>query len=132
MAAGIGGGRVFCLWPRSPGPGGVVRGAAIGAVAAVGLGGAVRFGAATLARSTLGRAVGRIITGYTKEARRRLIDRGVRPQWVLDAVRNPTKIVSKVDKLGRQSYQYIGKNATVVLNKVKKVVTVWARRPPGF
>lgn len=38
----------------------------------------------------------------------------------------------KVDELGRGAYVYVGKDATVVLNKDGQVVTAWANSRAGW
>ena len=46
---------------------------------------------------------------------------------ILDAVKNPIKVVAQSG--GR--LKYVGKDATVVLNKAGKVITTWARNSAG-
>ena len=70
------------------------------------------------------------ITGYTKHGLNQAIGRdgvGVKPSAILDAVRNPLKVVTKIDNLGRVSTQYRGTHSTVVLNEIGKVVSCWAK-----
>ena len=70
------------------------------------------------------------ITGYTKHGVNQAISRnnvGVKPSAILDTVRNPIKVSTRVDELGRISIQYRGAQATVVLNKTGKVVSCWAK-----
>jgi RHS repeat-associated protein len=70
---------------------------------------------------------GPVLTGFTRHGINQIINRGIGPAVILEAVRNPTSIVQKIDTLGRVSYQYIGKAATVVLNKAGEVITAWPR-----
>jgi RHS repeat-associated protein len=64
------------------------------------------------------------ITGATKHGINRIIERGVKPSEILDAVRNGEGIRA-VDKAGRVSYRYVGEKATVVLNEAGKVISAW-------
>jgi hypothetical protein len=68
-------------------------------------------------------ATGRI-TGFTRHGIDRVIERGVKPGNILQAVKNADP-VRLVDKAGRVSYRYSGENATVVLNDAGKIVTAW-------
>ena len=71
------------------------------------------------------------ITGYTRHGLNQAIGRngvGVKPSAILDAVRNPMKIVTKIDDLGRVSTQYRGAQSTVVLNEAGKVISCWAKK----
>ena len=52
---------------------------------------------------------------------------GVAPSAILDAVRNPQKVVEKIDDLGRVSFQYRGSMGTVVLNLDGEIVSCWAK-----
>jgi len=65
------------------------------------------------------------ITGYTKHGLNQAIGRddgkGVNAKSMLDAIKNPKKIITNQNG----TFQYIGKKATVVLNKQGKVVTAW-------
>jgi hypothetical protein len=65
------------------------------------------------------------ITGFTKHGINQIINRGIKPAVLLDALKNPIKILEKVDEIGRSSFQYIGKEATIVLNKTKEIITGW-------
>ena len=57
------------------------------------------------------------ITNFTKHGLERAINRNVKPDSILDALKNPLKIKDvKVDILGRQSQRFIGKEAEVVVN----------------
>ena len=76
------------------------------------------------------KTVANTITGYTKHGLNQAIGRngvGVKPSAILDAVRNPVDVVTKIDKLGRISTQYRGTQSTVVLNELGKVVSCWAK-----
>lgn len=71
------------------------------------------------------------ITGYTshglEQAMERNGGRGVNPGAMLDAVKNPTQIINKVDELGRESIQFIGEKATVVLNNAGQIISTWGQ-----
>jgi hypothetical protein len=74
--------------------------------------------------------VGGQITGYTRHGINQVISRngvGVSPRAILDAVKNPIKVVAQSG--GR--VKYIGKDATVILNRAGKVITAWARESAG-
>ena len=76
------------------------------------------------------KTVANTITGYTKHGLNQAIGRNgvwVKPSAILDAVRNPVDVVTKIDKLGRISTQYRGAQSTVVLNELGKVVSCWAK-----
>ena len=64
------------------------------------------------------------ITGFTRHGLNQVINRGVKPADMLQAVRNadPARLV---DEAGRVSFRYIGEKATVVLNEAGKVITAW-------
>ena len=64
---------------------------------------------------------GTAITGLTKHGVDRAIGdgakrAGTRPDAILDAIKNPTKIKEGVDNLGRPFKIYTGENARVVIN----------------
>ena len=71
------------------------------------------------------------VTGYTKhgvdQAMSRNGGRGVKPSAILEALKNPKKIVPKIDELGRTSIQYRGAQSTVALNPEGKIVSCWAK-----
>jgi hypothetical protein len=75
------------------------------------------------------------ITGRTEHGDQQIQTRdghGVNDDSVDDAVRNPTKPPKYIpDKYGG-TYRYVGKNATVNLNKDGQVVTAWARNSSGW
>lgn len=50
---------------------------------------------------------------------------GVKPNAILDAVRNPIKPVIFDDV--RKTFRYVGKGAVVILNQQRQIVTTWAR-----
>ena len=54
--------------------------------------------------------------------------RGVAPQAILNAVKNPLKIVEQANG----AIKYVGKNAVVVLNKYGKVITTYAKGSAGL
>jgi len=66
------------------------------------------------------------ITGFAKHGLNRAIERGVKPNAILDAVKNPLKTGNVVtDQLGRQSQRFIGRSAEVVLNpQTGKIISV--------
>ncbi len=85
------------------------------------------------ARAPAGRVVApqRAITGYTKHGIDSAISHdgvGVSPRAILDAVKNPIKVLEQ----GGGRLKMIGKDATVVLNSARKVVTTWARNAAGY
>lgn len=75
------------------------------------------------------------ITGRTEHGEQQIQGRdghGVNDDAVNDAVQNPTKPPRYIpDKYGG-TYRYVGKNATVNLNKDGQVVTAWARNSSGW
>ncbi len=79
---------------------------------------------------TESKTVGAIITGFTKHGLNQAISRdgvGVSSQAIIDAVKNPVEMVNQA----KGAIMYIGKNAIVILNRVGKVVTTWARNSLG-
>jgi RHS repeat-associated protein len=93
--------------------------AGAGAAAAAGYGAGASAAAATAA------AGAGPITGFTRHGLNQVMNRGLTPQQILDAVRNPIERITQIDQFGRTSTQYIGPNATVVLNPAGKVITAW-------
>lgn len=68
------------------------------------------------------------INGYTKHGINSAINHngvGVKPNAILDAVRNPIKPVI-FDNV-RKTFRYVGKGAVVILNQQRQIVTTWAR-----
>ena len=63
------------------------------------------------------------ITGFKKHGINQAITREIRPSAILDAVTNPLKVRPRANG----TTQYIGRDATVVLNPNGEVVTVWPR-----
>ena len=64
------------------------------------------------------------ITGYTRHGIDRAISKdgvGVSGKAILDAVKNPRKILNQVE---RGTTKYVGKDAQVILNESGKIVTV--------
>ena len=60
---------------------------------------------------------GNVVNGFTKHGLNRAIERGVKPNAILDALKNPLKTGNVVtDQFGRQSQRFIGKYAEVVVN----------------
>jgi hypothetical protein len=71
-----------------------------------------------------------VIKGFTKHGINQAISRdgvGVSSKAILDAVKNPMKVVNQADG----AVKYVGKNATVILNKAGEVITTWARNSAG-
>jgi len=66
------------------------------------------------------------ITGFTKHGLNRTIERGVKPNAVLDAIKNPLKVGNvSTDAIGRQSQRFVGKFGEVVVNpQTGKVISV--------
>ena len=71
------------------------------------------------------------INGFTRHGIERAIGdsasrRGVKPRAILDAIKDPLKVVEKVDSNGRATRKYIGLNAEVVVNpETGRVVTLY-------
>lgn len=96
-----------------------IAGAAVGVAAVEVVGGA----GATVAAETAGEST---IQGFTRHGINQVINRGIRPQQILEAVKSPVQVRGPmVDQLGRVSTQYIGPNATVVVNPTGLVITAW-------
>jgi len=71
------------------------------------------------------------ISGFTRHGLNQAISRdgvGVASRAILDAVRNPVRIVEQV----RGAVRYVGENATVILNHAGEVITTWARNSLGW
>ncbi len=71
-----------------------------------------------------------VIKGFTKHGINSAISHdgvGVSSKAMLDAVKNPMKVVNQADG----AVKYVGKNATVILNKAGEVITTWARNSAG-
>jgi hypothetical protein len=64
------------------------------------------------------------ITGATRHGLNQVINRGVKPGEILNAVKNGEGIRA-VDALGRASYRWVGEKATVILNEAGKIVSAW-------
>ena len=66
------------------------------------------------------------IAGFTKHGIHRAIERGVKSNAVLDALKNPLKINNVVvDQSGRQSQRFIGKYCEVVVNpETGKIISI--------
>jgi RHS repeat-associated protein len=98
---------------------------------------AVRVGRVAIAamRSASVRNRGRkLIAGYTRHGLDQAIGRpgrsggGVHPRAMLDAVKYPQRVVMQSG--GRRKYE--GRDAVVVLNRQRRVVTTWARSRKGY
>jgi RHS repeat-associated protein len=84
---------------------------------------------ATTAEQQIVKAAAGKITGFTKHGINQAISRdgvGVSTRAIAEAVKNPIKVVVE-----RGATKYIGRDATVVLNKAGKVMTTWARNSAG-
>jgi RHS repeat-associated protein len=69
------------------------------------------------------------ITGYTRHGLNQAIGRegvGVSTRAILDAVRSPINVVTKITARGQET-SFVGRNAVVVLNKSGQVITTFAR-----
>jgi hypothetical protein len=78
-----------------------------------------------------GEAGAAAIRGFTKHGINQAISRegvGVAEGPMMDAVRNPTKLIQQADG----AVKYVGKDATVILNKAGKVISTWARNAASF
>ncbi|MBN8589486.1 MAG: hypothetical protein J0L94_14330 [Rhodothermia bacterium] len=104
----------------------------------VGVGGAAAVGAKQVAKeaaeevvvvaakTSIQAANGIKITGFAKHGLDRVIERGVKPNAILDAIKNPLKTGNVVtDQLGRQSQRFIGQFGEVVVNpQTGKIISV--------
>ncbi len=102
-----------------------LEGAVVGALDASGVG----EGEAALGEEG-GAAIEAEITGFTKHGLAQAISRegvGVNEQAMLDAVNAPSKVIDQADGTTR----FVGKDATVVLNREGHVVTTWANSSDG-
>lgn len=65
------------------------------------------------------------INGFVKHGLNRIIQRGISPGSIVDALKNPLKVGKViVDKLGRQSQRFIGKAGEIVVNpKTGKIIS---------
>jgi hypothetical protein len=62
-------------------------------------------------------ATGSEVTGFAKHGINRVIERGVKPNAILDALKNPLKTGQvAIDATGRQSQRFIGQFGEVVIN----------------
>ncbi len=71
------------------------------------------------------------ITGYTRHGLDRALARdgvGVSPTAILNSVRNARTVTYK---RANDTFEYVGENATTVLNRAGKVVTTWATSRSG-
>lgn len=64
------------------------------------------------------------LTGFTRHGLNRVIQRGVKPGDIFNALRNGESI-TEFDKLGRISFRFVGEKATVILNRAGKIITAW-------
>ncbi len=109
-----------------------IRGAMEARAAATG---AVEVG--TRARTALVARDGTEIVGFTRHGINRAIGdggkrAGVRPAALLDAIKNPTRVTSGVDSLGRPFKIYRGTDARVVINpEAGRIVSVNPRTGAG-
>jgi hypothetical protein len=63
------------------------------------------------------------INGFTRHGINQAINRGISPDSILDAVKNPLDIVDRPNG----TTQFWGRSAVVVLNPAGQVVTVWGQ-----
>ena len=98
----------------------------------------IGFGVGAIVGAVVGGTVGYYnyqpaqITGFTKHGINSVISKnghGVNETALLDAIKNPNEIIAQAH---RTKFKFIGKNATVILNKTGKVVTAWARHSVGW
>jgi len=71
------------------------------------------------------------ITGYRRHGLNQAISRegrGVSTRAILDAVKNPTKVVQQ----SGGKIKFVGKNATVITNAHGEVRTTWSHSSAGF
>lgn len=62
-------------------------------------------------------ATGSEVTGFAKHGLNRIIERGVKPNAILDALKNPLKTGQvAIDATGRQSQRFVGQFGEVVIN----------------
>ena len=71
--------------------------------------------------------LGGLLKGFKKHGIDQVINRGVTPEALRDALKNPRKIRSGIDELARLSHQYVGRKATIVLDEWNKVITAWSQ-----
>jgi hypothetical protein len=66
------------------------------------------------------------IRGFTQHGIHRAIERGVKPDQIMDALKNPLKVGTKIqDQAGRYSQRFIGKSCEVVTNpQTGKIISV--------
>ena len=85
-----------------------------------------RFAGNEVAKTGIKTANGIEITGFAKHGLDRTIERGVKPNAILDAMKNPLKTGNVViDQLGRQSQRFIGQFGEVVVNPLTgKIISV--------
>jgi len=65
------------------------------------------------------------ISGFTKHGLNQIINNNVSPQAVKDAITNTLQYEYRVDSFGRESWRYIGENATLNFNSTKELITSW-------
>ena len=104
----------------------------------VGIGIAAGFGIGAIVGAVIGGVAGYIgytptkITGFTKHGINQIISRdghGVANKALLDTVKNYIRI--EPQGLFRSKFKFFGKNAVVILNKIGKVITAWAKNKAG-
>jgi RHS repeat-associated protein len=75
---------------------------------------------------------GTTINGYTRHGREQALGRdggvGVSDEALEDAVGNPEEVIPRADG----STRYVGKDATVILNRDGEVITAWANNRSGW
>ncbi len=98
------------------------------------------FGIGSVAGAVIGGFAGYIsytpsnITGFTNHGLNQVISRnghGVNNSALLDTIKNPQSI-TKQGVFFKSTYKFKGSKATVILNKVGKVVTAWAKSKLGW
>lgn len=85
-----------------------------------------RFFAGSATQTILKTSNGIKITGFTKHGLNRAIERGVKPDAILDAIKDPLKTGEVItDQIGRQSQRFIGRYSEVLVSPQSgKIISV--------
>ena len=105
---------------------GALIGGAAGGLIKAGVGKSVGNIIKTTSKTNITSANGIKVSGFTKHGVNRAIERGVKSNHILDALKRPIKIKNiEIDKLGKQSQKFVGEKGSVVINpKTGKIITV--------
>ena len=68
------------------------------------------------------------IAGFTREGINQVISRGIKPGVIKDTIVNTRRYVQRVDKLGRESFRYVGDKAVLNFNRAKELITGWVKK----